>query len=414
MDYRLNVCVSRETYDGKPTQADISSIRYECNELTIDEFVQKITSGHTFCALMKDNWRNKNNFKCTSMLVYDIDHSDIPMNDYVSTLEIKPTFAYTSPSNKEDDCRFRLIFCLDFKICTLDEYYTISKSFSEQLMLKYVDEHSYLGEQYWNGNSNAEVVQYNNVLSIDSINVNTVYKREFNSNNTKRTVKHNIEIHNILCENVQFIDDYWNLSFEELLLKYQYPNLMKTHIDYTDDEPIVYYPTNYIEITRPWQKINGNELKLKDGEGRRKKLYVNAILRRVINPSITFDNLLYNIVWEFYHYYINNGNRIDKKTLYDIVANAMKAEINTELITKGKPRYKFFVNKRYCEKYGVTIQQVMGKLRNKKQYIGELYDPSLTDKQNLEIMNQYGLDIKSVKTIQRWRQENNIKKYNKK
>ena len=55
----------------------------------------------------------------------------------------------------------------------------------------------------------------------------------------------------------------------------------------------------------------------------------------------------------------------------------------------------------------------MGKLRNKKQYIGEFYDISKTDEDNIEIMKEYGLTI-SLRTLKTWRQENNIKKYNKK
>jgi hypothetical protein len=187
---------------------------------------------------------------------------------------------------------------------------------------------------------------------------------------------------------------------------------MKTNIEYSDDEPIIYYPTDYIEITRPWKKINGETLKISDGNNRRKKLYTNAILRRAINPSITFDNLLYNIVWEFYHYYINDGNRIDKKTLYGIVENAMQQDIDLSLLKSGKPRYKFFVNQKYCEKYNLTKQQVIGNSRNKKQYIGEFYDLSMTDQQNVDTMKEYGLDI-SIITLKRWKKENGIKKYKK-
>ena len=128
MDYKIDVCLSEKTYNTKPTQDDVRDMRFECIELSVDEFVAKITEGYSFCALMKDNWRNKENFKCTSMLVYDVDHSDVEMNEYISKLDVVPTFAYTSPSDKDGDRRFRIIYCLDFNICTLDEYYTISKS----------------------------------------------------------------------------------------------------------------------------------------------------------------------------------------------------------------------------------------------------------------------------------------------
>lgn len=412
MDYKVNVCLSSERYDEKPLGDVISKMRWKCKELTVEEFANAIAEGYSFCALMKDDWRNKENFICTSMLVYDIDHTETPMDEYIPKLEYKPTISYTSPSNKEGDYGFRLIYLLDFKLCSLDEYYTFSKSFSIQMNMKDVDEHSHFGEQYWNGNTHCEYYIFNNILNKNNIKLNTEYKREFSNKNTKVSVKHNTIHNNILCVSDTFINDYWNLSLSDILLKYDYPNLMKANIEYTEDEPIVYYPADYIEIIRPWKKINGETLKISDGNNRRKKLYTNAILRRAINPSITFDNLLYNIVWEFYHHYINNGNRIDKKTLYDIVSNAMQQDINPTLLTKGKPRYKFFVNPQYCEKYNMSAKQVLGNMRNKKQYIGEFYDLSKTDRENIDIMKEYGLDI-SIITLKRWKKENGIKKYQK-
>lgn len=412
MDYKINVCLSKERYDEKPLGDVISKMRWECKELTIDDFANAISNGYSFCALMQDNWRNRNNFICTSMLVYDIDHTSTPMSEYVSELEFKPTLAYTSPSNKEGDYGFRLIYLLDFKLCSLDEYYTYSVSFSKQLGMKDVDEHSHLGEQYWNGNTHCEYIIYDDILNKNNIILNTEFKREYNSKNAKVSVKHNTVYQNILCESDTFINDYWNLSLSDILTKYDYPNLMRTNIELNEDEPIVYYPEDYIEISRPWKKINGETMKISDGNNRRKKLYINAILRRAINPSIAFDNLLYNVVWEFYHYYINDGNRIDKKTLYGIVTNAMQQDIDLSRLKSGKPRYKFFVNPLYCEKYNLTKQQVIGNSRNKKQYIGEFYDLSLTDQQNIDVMKEYGLDI-SIITLKRWKKENNIKKYNK-
>lgn len=412
MDYKINVCLSKEAYDEKPLGDVISKMRWECKELTVEEFANAIAAGYSFCALMQDNWRNRNNFICTTMLVYDIDHTSTPMDEYVSGLEYKPTLAYTSPSNKEGDYGFRLIYLLDFKLCSLDEYYTYSVSFSKQLGMKDVDEHSHLGEQYWNGNSHCEMVIYNNILNINNILLNSENIREYKTKNIKVSHSLNTKHHNILCETDTFINDYWNLPLAGLLSKYDYPNLMKTNIEYSADEPIIYYPEDYIEITRPWKKINGETLKISDGNNRRKKLYTNAILRRVICPDITFDNLLYNIVWEFYHYYINDGNRIDKKTLYGIVENAMQQDIDLSLLKSGKPRYKFFVNPLYCEKYNLTKQQVIGSSRNKKQYIGEFYDLSMTDQQNVDTMKEYGLDI-SIITLKRWKKENGIKKYKK-
>ena len=210
-----------------------------------------------------------------------------------------------------------------------------------------------------------------------------------------------------------FEDDYFNLTNQEFLKKYEgkYENIMKTPLELDEDTPIIQYPDNYYEITRPWYQYDGSTRKIKDGENRRKKLFLNGIIRRKINPNITIENLLYNLVWEFENYYINNGNAITKNDLYKIASNVFEYADDRE-INKGKPRYKSFVNPKFCKKYNMTPKQVMGNIRNKKQYIGEFYDPSLTDEDNLKIMKEYGLDI-SIITLKRWRKENNIKKYTK-
>lgn len=409
MDYKINVCLSKERYDEKPLGDVISKMRWECKELTIEEFANAISEGYSFCALMQCNWRKKENFICTSMLTYDIDHTETPMNDYISKLEFKPTIAYTSPSNKEGDYGFRLIYLLDFKLCSLEEYFTFSKSFSTQMKMKDVDEHSYLGEQYWNGNSHGEVVLFSNILNKEYIEINPLFKR-VHTHSTK-SASQNITIHShhniVSCT---FQKDYENLSFQDFIQKYHtvYPNMEHTPIEMNEDEPVIYYKNDYFEIRRPWKKINGATLKIKDGEGRRRKLFLNGIIRRKINPNITFENLLYNLVYEFEYYYINDGNVITKKTLYDIADNVMKAEIlDSDL---GKPMYKSMVNPLYCQKYNLTPKQVMGNMRNKKQYIGEFYDPSMTDQQNVDVMKEYGLEI-SVRTLKTWKKENNIKKY---
>ena len=122
--------------------------------------------------------------------------------------------------------------------------------------------------------------------------------------------------------------------------------------------------------------------------------------------------MIVNLVYEFDTYYINDGNAISQKVIYDIAIGVMKADI-TNYSDLGKPKHKFFVNPLYCQKYNLSPKQVLGMTRNKKQYIGEFYDFSKTDNENLEIMKEYGLDI-SLRTLKTWKKENGITKYKKK
>lgn len=411
----IKVCLSVESYSIKPTSSVIEKMKFMNNDnLSLEEFIDFLKNGRCYTSLMKNNHRNKNNFICTNLLTYDIDHSTVQMCEYVEALSILPTFCYTTPSNADGDYRFRLCYALNNDICSVDEFYAVSRSFAEQLGLRFVDKRSFLGEQFWNGSSTGVFIIYNNIINLNLININYSYKRTSTGSNSK-------SITQSICDNSQqysltdtFEKDFFQMTYNDFLKKYLtvYPNIEKTPIEIkNEDEPIIYYPENYYEIRRDFYKKNGYIKKLKDGEGRRRRLFLNGIIRRKINSDITFENLLVNLVYEFDTYYINDGNAITQKVIYDIAIGVMKADI-TNYSDLGKPNHKFFINPLYRIKYNLSTNQVLGKIRNKKQYIGDFYDPSLTDKQNVDIMKGYGLDI-SIITLKRWKKENNIKKYGK-
>lgn len=413
----IKVCLSVESYSIKPSSSVIEKMKFVNNDnLSLEEFIDFLKNGRCYTSLMKNNHRNKNNFICTNLLTYDIDHSTVPMGEYVEALSILPTFCYTTPSNADGDYRFRLCFVLNNDICSVDEFYAVSRSFAEQLGLRFVDKRSFLGEQFWNGSSAGVFIIFNNIINLNLININYSYKRTSTGSNSKsisQTITCNLQ-HNSLNDTFetdqQLKEDFFSLTYNEFVKKYinNYPNIEKTPVEINEDEPIIYYPDNYYEIRRPWQKINGQTMKIKDREGRRRKLYLNGLIRRKINPDITFENLLVNLVYEFDTYYINDGNAISQKIIWDITTNVMKNEINDSDL--GKPKHKFFVNPLYCIKHNMSPKEVLGMTRNKKQYIGEFYDFSKTDNENLEIMKEYGLDV-SIITLKRWKKENGIAKY---
>ena len=75
---------------------------------------------------------------------------------------------------------------------------------------------------------------------------------------------------------------------------------------------------------------------------------------------------------------------------------------------------QFMVNPNYCAKYGVSKKKarvIASKAINGNR-IGELYDCTKTDNENLLLMKQHGLDI-SLVTLKRWRKQNGITKYKK-
>lgn len=415
----LRVSISKKAYTHKPTQEETKYIRFEHKEITIDEFIDLIGEGYTYAALFRNDWRKGDNYICSSTLTFDIDHSDVNIDDYVARLDIKPTFAYTSSRNGLEDYGygFRLVYVLSEDVCSLEDYALLTKSLAKQLSLTFVDGRSWKGDQMWYGSKNCEfIISYNildrNLINCDNSLVQTPRLSNKKTRNQKGQSNYNsINKHYGLSD--PFQTDFENMGFAEFIEKYKDVCINKetSDIELNKDDIMIKYPNDYYEIRRPYSKDNGETIKIKDGEGRRKKLFINGVIRRKISPNMTMEDMIYCMVYELCYYVVNNGNKITKGTLYQIAKNVMEADVDKYDV--GKPRYKSFINPLYCEVHGITKKQAMGLLRNKKQYIGEFFDPSLTVKENIAVMKEYGLEI-SEKTVKRWMKENGITKYNKK
>ena len=230
----------------------------------------------------------------------------------------------------------------------------------------------------------------------------------------------------------QFGKDYWNMKMEDILEKYirVYPNLEHTPLEIPDDDtPYIIYPTGYIEINRLC-KVGKDKryvrvkdcgtLKIKDGEGRRKTLFWNGIIRRLINPNITYDNLVYNLLYELCYYITNYNaeNIIGKKEIAMIARDVMKQDMSKyEYLRNRKPKgrkkpKKFIVNPNYCSKYDKTkneVKSMADKMIRYKKY-AELYDSSKTIKENVEYMKSHGIEVVSDSTLKRWLAENGLTK----
>lgn len=422
MDLTFELCISLDNYTQKPSREECRNIRFQHKTVTTDEFLNLVCDGYVYTALMKDNWRNGDNFICTNLITFDIDHSDVSMNDYVEGLEIKPTVAYTSSRNGVEGYGygFRLVYFADEAICTLEDYATLSSNIAKKLSLKFVDDRSFKGDQMWFGSYGCETYVSNNILKMECKKWNATHldggcSKYNNQSIPNKSASRDISIHTQqYMTSCTFQTDYETMSYQGFLEKYMnvYPNMEKTPLEINEDEPVIWYPDDYYEIRRHWMIINGEPLKLKDGQRRRRNLFINGVIRRKINPNITFENLLYNLVFEFEYYYINNGDRITKRDIWMIAESVMKCDIE-RFKDLGKPKHKFFANKLYKDKYGVTMQEILGQVKNKKQYIGEFYDLSKTDEENINVMKEYGLDI-SLRTLKTWRKENGITKYKKK
>lgn len=424
-NFNFEVSYSISSYNAKPTSDQIKYMHFAMSKTNVNEFADKISSGYAYCAVYDyDDFgmsqKKDSNFAYTQVISVDVDKTTTPLNEALEMLHTTPTVAYNTFSNGTNDLYcYRFVYIFQEPIESIKEakLYTLvlNQIVSEELHIK-TDANACKVSQYFNGTNDSNVFVSDCVYELSDFNIDDIngqsksYKKEH----------HNIGLDVHFEKDTTLIKDFWNLKLTEFLYKYDsiMPNIQNSKIDIpSEDEPFIDIPSDYREIKRYWYLLvdeKGNKLdyvrKIKDGEGRRKKLFINGIIRRLINPSITFENMLHNIVWEFVTYMINDGNKITKTILWQIVQDVMKTDM-TRYSELGKTTRKWMVNPYFSAKYGMSKREVINKFKlNKKQYIGEFYDWSLSDKENVEKMKEYGFEI-SAKTLQRWRKENGITKY---
>lgn len=424
-NFNFEVSYSISSYNAKPTSDQIKYMHFAMSKTNVNEFADKISSGYAYCAVYDyDDFgmsqKKDSNFAYTQVISVDVDKTTTPLNEALEMLHTTPTVAYNTFSNGNNDLycyRFVYIFQEPIESIKQAKLYTLALNqiVSEELHIK-TDANACKVSQYFNGTNDTNVFVSDCVYELSDFNIDDINGQS----NAYKEEHHNIALDVHFENDTTLIKDFWKLNLTEFLYKYDsiMPNIQNSKIDIpSEDEPFIDIPSDYREIKRYWYLLvdeKGNKLdyirKIKDGEGRRKKLFINGIIRRLINPQITFENMLHNITWEFVTYMINDGNKITKAILFSIVQDIMKTDM-TRYSELGKTTRKWMVNPYFSTKYGMSKREVINKFKhNKKQYIGEFYDCSLSDKENVEKMKEYGFEI-SAKTLQRWRKENNITKY---
>lgn len=424
-NFTLEVSYSNSSYNAKPTSDQIKYMHFALSKTNVNEFVDKISSGYAYCAVYDyDDFgmsqKKDSNFAYTQVISVDVDKTTTPLSQALEMLHTTPTVAYNTFSNGSNDLycyRFVYIFKEPIESIKEAKLYTLALNqiVSEELNIK-TDTNACKVSQYFNGTNDSNVFVSDCVYELSDFNIDDIKV----SSKIIQEEHHNIGLSDTFENDTTLIKDFWNLKLTEFLYKYDsiMPNIQNSKIDIpSEDEPFIDIPSDYREIHRYWYLMvdeKGHKLdyikKIRDGEGRRKKLFLNGIIRRLINPQITFENMLHNIVWEFVTYMVNDGNKITKKILWNIVQDVMKTDM-TRYSELGKTTRKWMVNPYFALKHNMSKREVINKFKlNKKQFIGELYDCSLSDKKNVEKMKEYGLKI-SLITLKRWRKENNITKY---
>lgn len=430
--------ISTNSFTQKPTSDEIRKINYKRKDLNIEQVIDHIRNGYVFSANFCDDYtttiiqrdRTYERFISTPMVMFDMDGCvDCSLVKLLDSLKYKPTVSYTTFSHNIEGKgnRYRLLYLFENPIQSIEIYKGIYNEIKSSFDFSIDDNCGYNPTQaVFGSHKGCEVVITDSSYSIGDFELTTPNEKG-HSNSICKEKRNNIEIES-LFQNEEYKCDFYHLPYQELIDKYKdvYPFFEHTPLPIvSDDCPYIILPENYISIKRYWlcQKVKdeyGDERwryakirKIKDGEHRRKKLYLNGILRRKMIPNIVFEHLLYCLIFELYYFYENTIDTIRKQDIADIARCVMMADI-TKYTFEQTDKRQFIVNDAYCRKYNVSKKEArnLAKRLINYQRIGELYDVSLTDKENIEIFKQNGIDI-SLKTLQRFRKDMGLNKYKK-
>lgn len=448
----MRISISTKGYKSKPTR--IPTIEYVVRNMSIEDIASYIGNGHAISANFTDDeskriiqkQRTLKNFKDICFVFFDLD-DDVTMSldELNEWLKLKPSICYTTYSHLQEGKgnRYRLLYFFDSPICNTALYKRLYENITNINSLKLNDNcgkncvqnvfGTYCYDPKYSLINNGIIYRINDIMGDESaiINNNNVKEEEkersiiecdvtFAESEIKSVREH-------IITNEDFINDYGKLKIRDIIEKYSnmYDNIQETPLEYPDeDTAYILYPNDYICIRRRWvpyhiQKENGDILedtkirKIRDGEGRKHLLFVNGIIRRMItNDSISFDNLLFNILYDFYYYYEHKD--ITHKQIMQIANNAWNEDLSKYETMRGS-EHRFRVNPLFCKKRGLRPKQATQIAIKQMNYekIGELYDNALTDKENVNNFKKNGLDI-STRTLKRWREENGITIYQKK
>lgn len=432
MESNFSLSVSTKSYPDK-NSIEWSKVVYQPCLLNTDSFTQLIRAGRNFCHLFntaKQTFNNKEktkaNFKEAWVVFVDIDDCDIPMQEFVDKLTAKPSLSYTTPNNHTEKSHYLYRFRLCYILCSPIKdsniyaavYNAILKGITEDIpMFTNKDNcgrdaaHVFAG----NANPNCEILSFDNIYSVSDFDIEAAAQQQKQEPTPREPkVPASIEI-----QDHEFFSDFNTMPPTDLISKYRtrYTYFDRTELEYRDGYAIL--PTNYTEIYRQSRidnfiKDNGDVItftrakRLRDGDGRKRKLYISALIRRQIKPDVTFEHLLFNLAVDRLYYNDNSDHELTNQRLVEMAQRAIYTPVEEIKIPYHRPK-EFEIDKEYCRRHGITPNEMKNRVRKilTDQSIGELYDCSKSIKENLTVLKQNGLKIGKSRLYQ-WCKENHI------
>lgn len=448
-------------------------VSYERINVTPTTLLTSLTQGKCACQLFKPQQPRKDgtfgttdkryeNFEGAYCVFVDVDKTKYQdMRAFIDRLSLKPTFAYTSYSNQQPGkgARFRLCYVFDnmiqgifhFRYLASKVYEKIERDTNETIK----DKCGLSPAQYMNGtNKFADGIIFDEYFSgavyeypdfsyndndfveylkgdcdyssstkskykrdIDSIlssyNISSISKKE-----RERESKYNT-VYDDCKKNEHLLCDMERLSYDEFMREYRIKYEYIYRVEGEEWTPIIAENryVQYQNIAEGYFSLKYYSTPIKDGQGRRKKLYQRMCLRRVMRPDVMADELLFNAYEDLHRFFDNSGeNGANVITIDELQRNVECAmRLRIEDIEKDYSEMLSFLRSkapksgRIYKFKGVTTLAERNKAIKaiRWQIISDNYDWTLTPRENYDYLQMIGITV-SIDTIYRFCKEYEI------
>ncbi len=463
---------------GFPPNKGISFVK---KDVTSGELLAYLLKGHVFCHLftpkrtLKDGSfskteKNNENFYGSYVIGVDIDDTKYESAEsFVEKLSLKPTFYYTSYSNMKDNkgARFRLIYVFDrmmknpyfFRYCA----YSLNTVIEHDTGEKIKDKCNLNCSQYFNGtNKDAPVnlsygssdyiyslediitpdgfipylISCCNYKSVDNKMVKDIEGllekftgKSYSLNRSKMVFVENsseliqtdtvneekLSLEHAKCSQylIKVLNSY-NFDKLDTFMKY---NRHRYHLIYRKEKD-EWIDNIYQFVDDDYFALHYNYNKVKDGHKRRKKLYERMCLRRILEPGVDADTLLFNAYVDVCKFFevdkdltvdclVRNVERAMSLETKDIMNN-FKDDI--ERLKSKRPRSGIIIKRGIC--HG-TVETNRKLKEIRWSLIADYFDPELPIKDNLLVIKECLFEI-GKSTLYEFCKQNNIKTKGKK
>lgn len=417
-------CVSERPYDHKPTQEECSKIIFRPREVTIRNMLDYACHGGVFsptCRSYKPDGsfhitdKDQQHFLSSSTLFFDFDNMKTPMYDFIDGLSYKPSFGYTSYHNGVEGkgYRFRLGYVFNHPIegkkDFMEMYYAVKKANGFTFEAKGKENEGGLDTNtahehtcYFGTHTDADTYYSGYYYAASEF---SEYRTEHVVHSTSTT----INVKASITVSDEFLTDFNALNTQDFLTKYypeygeNYFHSLSTSLILDSTKWFFRYPDFYVEVRHKRQ--GKYTLKWQIGNDRKRKLFFTAQIMLHNMPTLTMENLLFNLRMERDWYYINTDNKVCNRYLINVAKNSMVKRYTLNPTKHGA----FKVNKKFWEEQGISAKAASNHIRRylKVQTIRPFINAYASISENVKILKEHGIKI-SEKTLRRMVTEGDI------